>query len=195
MHMTAIMPAPARDDDRATSYVGMTIALASWLMLFATLFLAYVVLRVQQPVWPPPGTGPLPLAQALANTFVLGASSFALAHGARQQSAGKRGALARGAWAAIGLGACFVALQVLLWMRTLRSGIVPQGVFGSVFYALTVLHALHVLGGLAALAWLAARAGAAGGAGTGRLPVQPVSMYWHFVDLVWIIMFVAIFVL
>jgi cytochrome c oxidase subunit 3 len=180
---------------QATSYVGMIIALASWLMLFASLIMAYAVLRVQQAQWPPAGTAPLPTGLGLWNTGLLLASSAALARASKRAARGDGAGLSRWTWVAFGLGTGFLAMQTVLWSRTLQSGIVLGGLFGSIFYALTVLHALHVLGGLGALAWLAARGRRSAGEALRGLPVQPVGMYWHFVDVVWIVLFVAIFLI
>ena len=93
------------------------------------------------------------------------------------------------------LGVTFLGLQALLWKSAWGSGLqLGSGVLGSVFYGLTLFHAAHIVGGLLALVYLLVRA--RGGVYDGRrsVPVQLVGMFWHFVDVVWISMFLAIFV-
>ena len=92
------------------------------------------------------------------------------------------------------LGATFLALQIHVWADLWGQGLVPStGQFASVFYLLTVVHGLHVAVGVVALGWLARRA--ARGAFT---PAQHVSVgawayYWHFVGVVWLLMYVLVF--
>jgi cytochrome c oxidase subunit 3 len=172
----------------------MVIALASWAMLFASLFLAYVVLRVEQVAWPPPGSARLPVPLAGASTAVLLASSGVLAAAQRRHRAGDRAGLVSRLWITLGLGVGFLALQSGVWWQARQAGLEVSGVLGSVLYALSGLHALHVLGGLAALAWLlfrVRRGPLAAGRGS---PVVLVALFWHFLDLVWVAMFLAIFV-
>lgn len=184
----------AADATRRTSYVGMVMALASWTMLFASLFFAYGVLRVRSAAWPPEGAAPLPTLLPFVNTLILLGSSIALHRGARRKSLGRPGALARALGAAIGLGTLFLGLQLAVWVPLWNGGFtIASGVYGSIFYGLTVFHALHVLSGLVALAWLLP--GALRNTAGRENAVRATAMFWHFVDAVWVVMFVAIYLL
>jgi cytochrome c oxidase subunit 3 len=167
-------------ESRRTSYVGMVMALASWTMLFASLFFAYAVLRLRSPMWPPEGVTRLPRLLPFVNTLVLLASSVTL-HRGTARSVERSGALRAALGRTIGLGALFLALQLAVWIP--------------IFYGLTVFHALHVLAGLVVLAVLLP--GAARGRWVSGLQtrVRLSAMFWHFVDAVWVLMFVTIYLL
>jgi len=171
-------------------------ALASWTMLFVALFFAYAVLRLRAPAWPPDGLPPLPRALPFLNTLVLLASSAVLHLGVRPEAEDRPGSLRRALLGTLALGSLFLALQLAVWVPLWRSGFrIDSGTYGSIFYSLTVFHAVHVLAGLVALAVLLP------GAFSGRLvsgrasTVRLSAMFWHFVDAVWVVMFVAVYLL
>ncbi|MGZ5428197.1 MAG: cytochrome c oxidase subunit 3, partial [Thermoanaerobaculia bacterium] len=186
---------PLREESRRTSFVGMVMALASWTMLFVALFFSYAVLRLNAATWPPDGLAPLPKALPFVNTLVLLASSVLLHRGTRPESQEKPGALRRALLGTMALGGLFLALQLAVWIPLWRSGfrIDNTGPYGSIFYGLTVFHALHVLAGLLALAFLLPGA-FSGRSSPGRSnTVAASAMFWHFVDVVWVVMFVAVY--
>lgn len=174
-----------------TAYIGMLVFLASWGMLFAGIFFAYAVVRSGAPVWPPLGAPRLPVLLPGIATAVIAASSVAVAL-AQVASAPRGGATAgRRLAAAALLGTAFLALQAVTWWRVHAAGLGPSdGAYGSVFYALTAIHAAHVTVGLGALAWLSARAF---GAGVSRLAVRLWALYWHFVGAVWLVLYAAVY--
>jgi cytochrome c oxidase subunit III len=177
-----------------TSYLGMVISLGSWGIMFAGLFFAYAGVRVAAPSWPPPGVPRLPILLPLANTVVLLASSLTARQALLSIRKAKRDEM-RGLLAAtLFFGALFLGLQILLWTGASRAGLhVDSGTYGSVFYALTLFHALHVAAGMLALLWLIIRAGAY--TEHSHRPVRLCTMFWHFVDGVWIVTFVSVFLL
>jgi len=196
--MTAVAAArfPSREESRRTSFVGMVMALASWSMMFGSLFFAYAILRLKAGTWPPDGVAPLPRLLPFANTLVLLFSSAVLHRGVRAEADARPGALLGALKATLALGSLFLVLQLAVWVPLWRSGFrIDSGIYGSIFYGLTVFHALHVLAGLVALLVLVP------GARSGRLRsgaqsrVRASAMFWHFVDAVWVVMFVAIYLL
>lgn len=196
--MTAVAAArfPSREESRRTSFVGMVMALASWSMMFGSLFFAYAILRLKAGTWPPEGVEALPRLLPFVNTLVLLASSIVLARGLRPVSEARPGALLGALKATLALGSLFLVLQLAVWIPLWRSGFtIASGVYGSIFYGLTVFHALHVLAGLVALLVLVP------GAKSGRFRsgvqsrVRVSAMFWHFVDAVWVVMFVAVYLL
>jgi cytochrome c oxidase subunit 3 len=187
---------PDRDGSRRTSFVGMVMALASWTMLFGSLFFSYAVLRLRAGEWPPDGLEALPRLLPFLNTLVLGASSAVLHFGVRPAAAARPGALLRALRRTLALGSLFLALQLVVWIPLWRSGFrIDSGVFGSIFYGLTVFHALHVLAGLVALLVLVPGAARGRWVSGARSPVRLTAMFWHFVDAVWVLMFVTIYLL
>jgi cytochrome c oxidase subunit III len=170
--------------------VGVMIWLGSEFMFFSSLFAAFFTIRANAKVWPPPGTK-LDTYQALIFTFVLLASSPTMQMGVWAAERGERAKARFWTVVSIFLGAAFLANQMYEW-RT-----VPfrpsTNAYGSLFYIMSGLHGLHVLLGLVAMGFLLMRMkGPRGDAG--ELPVfQAVSYYWHFVDIVWIGLFSALF--
>jgi cytochrome c oxidase subunit 3 len=178
------------------AYVGMVIALGAFGMCFAGLFFSYAVARAGTASWPPGGEQPLPLALPGLNTLVLALSSLALHYGVKAVRAGRERALVGWLGLTIGGGIAFLALQVVVWGRVYAAGLKPSsGIYGSIFYALTVFHALHVVSGLAALAFIAVRARHGRYSAARYAGVRSVALFWHFVDAVWVVMFVSVYVL
>lgn len=89
------------------------------------------------------------------------------------------------------LGLAFVATQILgfsqLWQQQITF---KESVAGSFFYIITGVHALHVIGGIIALAVLFLRAYSAKTKFYSTAPVETAGLYWHFVDVLWIYLFV-----
>src|SRR5262249_19430250 len=154
--MGSVVPyRPPRARDEWTAYLGMVVFLASWAMMFGSLFFAYGMVRSRTTVWPPPDLPELPLLVPAINTVLLGASSVVLQLSLHAVRTGKVARLGPGLAASAVLGSAFLGLQIFTWRRLLDEGLTPQGgPYPSVFYALTCFHALHVLVGIVALAWL-----------------------------------------
>jgi len=190
--------APARDvpEERSLEYSGMVIFLGSWAMMFGALFFSYAVLRISAPLWPPPGFARLPLALPGINTLLLVTSSRTLALALAHSRRGELERCRRELLQTIALGVAFVALQckvgVDLWHGGLR---LDSGAYGGTFYLLTTFHILHVLVGLGFLARLVAPLGGRVPVAPRRIPAALTGMFWHFVDAVWVVMFVAVYVL
>ena len=195
------MPAPAttasQSRESANATLGMTIFLVTWIMLFASLFLAYAVVRVQSAVWPPPSEPHLPLAVPGLATLVLLGSGLVLRLGLGASRRGDARALARPGLITAGLGLVFLCLQAFGWRQLYAAGLRPgSSVYGSVFFAFTIFHALHVACGLVLLAVLAFRAWRP--AQTTRSPLtfaRLTAAFWDFVTAVWILMYVTVYVL
>jgi len=178
-----------------TAAIGMAVALAAFAMMFAGLFFVYAGLRVQSEFWPPPGVPRPPILLPTINTVVLVASSATLIKALRVGRSGDGEGLTRWLGITLLLGLIFVGFQGALWWQMYTSGvtIAASGAFASVLYVLTVLHALHVVAGVFVLAHLYrdARRSKAARSTTG---VRVSGMFWHFVDLVWIAMWLSMFV-
>jgi cytochrome c oxidase subunit III len=181
-HATTL-PRARRDD--ATATVGMAIFLGAAAMLFAALFFAYAVMRAQAPAWPPAGQAPLPRGALGLNTLVLAAASLALRGALAAARRDEAGHARTRTWAALALGGAFLAAQAVVWRSLVMAGAGPaSGIYGSVFFAISGLHALHVIGGLLALAFVAAR-----GPHVRRL--RACALYWDFVLVVWLLFYFA----
>jgi len=189
--------APAQAIERRPSAlgVGTVIWLASELMFFAGLFAAYFTLRAAASGWPPAGVE-LSTARTAVATGVLVASSFTMhvaVTSAREPGAGSRLAAVRWLAVTMALGLAFLTNQGLEYAEAPFS--ISSHAYGSIFFLMTGFHGLHVLGGLC---FMLAVIGVIRGAGS-RAPAGEVvdvcAYYWHFVDVVWVVMFATIYLL
>jgi heme/copper-type cytochrome/quinol oxidase subunit 3 len=168
--------------------LAMMILLSSLVMLFAGFVTAYVVLRFSSPTWPPPGAPALPRL-LFATTLVLITSSGTIAWAA-SSARGRRGLALRVALTlTLLLGALFVLGQLLAWQEMFKGGVTIKGSYGTVFYSLTGLHAAHVLGGLVLLLVVLTKALLGRYDQGSPEGVELAAMYWHFLDVVWIVLF------
>src|SRR5262245_41007122 len=150
--MGAIVPyRPPRAREEWTAYLGMVVFLASWAMMFGSLFFAYGMVRSRAIVWPPPDLPVLPLVVPAVHTFILAASSAVLQLSLGALRDGKPKLPGPGIALSAVLGSAFLALQLVTWRGLWEEGLTPKGgPYPSVFYALTCFHALHVLVGIVA---------------------------------------------
>jgi len=173
--------------------VGVIVWLASELMFFSGLFAAYFSLRAATPVWPPQADV-IDVPPVLVATILLVLSSFTMQYGVRRAASGSRyGFLG---WLALTfcLGALFEVMQVSDYVT--RAFGIDRDAYSSAFYTMTGFHWLHVMGGLVGMIIIGARAWKTPHFGHQTMPgVEFFSYYWHFVDVVWVVMFLTIFVL
>jgi cytochrome c oxidase subunit 3 len=170
--------------------VGMVLFLISEAFLFGALFWTYYYLRGLTPGWPP-HTPPATLA--IVNTAVLLASSGAIWLGARAIRRGNEKGLFVFLLATILLGVAF--LGVTAWEWTHEDFRPWTDAYGSTFYTLTGFHALHVLGGVLLMLALLARTARHRFTAVNNTAVEVGSLYWHFVDFIWILVFATLFII
>lgn len=181
------------DDFPGAARLGLWLALIALCMAFLTLIVSYIVLRGGSAEWPPEGVR-LNLPVGAANTVVIACSSAALWAALGRRRAGKiddaRLSLQLGGFLAF----AFLGLQALQYYWLIRNfgQTLQSSPFGTVFYALTGLHAIHLLGGIVWLAVLWARMARRE---VSELAVELCSTYWHFVTLVWVVLFAALYLI
>jgi cytochrome c oxidase subunit 3 len=202
--MTTIS-APVINRPSPTS-VGTIVWLGSEVMFFAGLFAMYFSLRANSPeIWAN-DTAILNVPFALINTLILVASSFTAQFGvfAAERLQPRATGLSPVKWGVVEwfflsyiLGAIFVAGQAWEYATLISEGIsLSSNAYGSAFYITTGFHALHVTGGLIAFLLVIGRTFAAKKYGHYEATSAiVVSYYWHFVDVVWIGLFLIIYVL
>lgn len=188
--------------------VGTIIWLASELMFFAGLFAMYFTLRASRPdIWEA-NTPLLEVPLALANTIVLVLSSVTCQFGvfkAEQLKPRRTGSLFNiREWGMVEwflltfiMGAFFVSVQAYEYANLVAEGMtIASSAYGSAFYITTGFHALHVTGGLIAFLLIIGRAYVAKRFGHYEATSAiVVSYYWHFVDVVWIVLFYVVYFL
>ncbi|HEY4688885.1 MAG TPA: cytochrome c oxidase subunit 3 [Anaerolineae bacterium] len=174
--------------------IGVWLFLGSEVMFFSSLIGAYLLTRASA-LKPVDIIGSaIPLISL--NTFLLICSSLTMALSLAFARRGSQIGLRLSLLATILLGATFVAIQYTEWNKVYTEGMTPFGSpFGSMFYLLTGFHGMHVIGGVGwnFLVWLKAmRGGFSAGNNAG---IEFAGLYWHFVDLVWIVLFTIIYLL
>lgn len=176
--------------------LGILLFILSEVMLFGAFFAAYFFLRVVvDPVaWPPEGIH-LPVLIAGINTAVLVSSSFTIHYALEAIKHGNHKGLKLGLTLTWLLGATFLFIQINEYIHI---GFTPRdGAFGSIFFSLTGLHGAHVFVGLLLITFATIRAyrGHFGPEQKDHLGVEVPSIYWHFVDIMWIIVFLAVYII
>ncbi len=180
--------------DRQT--LGILLFIVSEVMLFGAFFASYFFLRVvvSPPQWPPPPFE-LPVAVAGLNTAILFSSSFTVHYALESIRRGNRNGMKLGLGATWLLGATFLFIQLNEYVHIGFSA--RDGAFGTIFYGLTGLHGAHVFVGLVLLSFANIRAwrGHFGPEPKDHLGVEIPGIYWHFVDVMWLIVFTTVYVL
>jgi len=182
--------------DRQT--LGILLFIVSEVMLFGAFFASYFFLRVvvDPSTWPPePYTNQLPVGVAGVNTVILVSSSFTIHYALESIRRGNHKGLKLGLVLTWLLGATFLFIQVNEYVHL---GFSARDLgFGSIFYSLTGLHGAHVFVGLCLLSFATIRAfrGHFGPKAEDHLGVEVPGIYWHFVDVMWIIVYTTVYIL
>lgn len=186
--------------------VGTIVWLGSEVMFFAGLFAIYFTLRSTSPAMWATEAGTLNVPYALTNTIILVSSSFTCQFGvfAAERMQARATGWKPSQWGTVewffltyALGAVFVSGQVLEYATLVSEGIsLNSDAYGSAFFLTTGFHGLHVTGGLIAFLLVIGRIFAVKTMGHREATSAiVVSYYWHFVDVVWIGLFLVIYVL
>jgi heme/copper-type cytochrome/quinol oxidase subunit 3 len=179
----------------AFGWWGMVWLIATEAMLFGALIASYFYLRFKSgPAWPPGDIEIPALELPLAMSLILWSSSIPVHIADRGIRRGNQRALRYGLMAGFVLGATFLALQVVIEYPEKLDEFGPTtNSYGSLFFTLTGMHGLHVLGGLLINLWTQVRAWRGAFDAERHLTVQNFTMYWHFVDVVWVFILATIY--
>lgn len=187
------MSGVAQAAPRATT-IGMGLFLLSEATFFAVLFLMYFWARASAPPVEMAAASRLDPVRAGLFTVALLGSSVTVLLAERSSQAGNRSGQRLWLAATVLLGALFLVGQAGEYAGLVRQGIsISSSVFGTYFFTLTGLHFLHVSAGVLLLAILTYLAWWGRPGEPGRGAFEPVAYYWHFVDLVWIGLFVVLY--
>jgi len=173
--------------------LGMLLFIGSEVMIFGAFFTAYFFIRVVGGAeWPAEGTE-LPVAIAGVNTAILLSSSLTIHWALESIKAGNRFGLQAGMLTTFLLGATFLFIQINEYVHI---GFAPHDhAQGSIFYGLTGLHGAHVFIGLVLLAMVTVRAFRGHYSPQEHRGMEVPGIYWHFVDLMWVVVFTTIYVI
>jgi cytochrome c oxidase subunit 3 len=187
-------PPVANQSSRVNSAVlGMLLFIISEVMIFGAFFTAYFFIRVvNHDPWPAPGTE-LPKLIAGFNTCILVSSSFTIHYAQESLKKDNRLGLKVGMVCTFLLGLTFLFIQINEYVHI---GFSPaDSAQGSVFYGLTGLHGAHVTIGLMLLAFVTIRAFRGHYSSEGYLGMEVPGIYWHFVDVMWIVVFFTVYII
>jgi cytochrome c oxidase subunit 3 len=193
-HAHAHPPVANRSSRVDARLLGIYLFIASEVMLFGSFFTAYFFVRVvnEAPTWPPEGYH-LPVFVAGVNTAILFTSSFTMHWALQSIKRGSRAGLQAGLVLTFAMGLTFLLTQVTEYARI--GFAMRDGAFASVFYGLTGLHGAHVFVGLTLLLVATARAFRGHYTPEHHHGVEIPGIYWHFVDVMWLVVFFTVYVL
>ena len=176
--------------------VGTIALLAQELMFFAGLFAMYFTSRANGLAAGDWGnqTEHLNVVFGLVITIVLVSSSFTSQFGVFAAERGDVFGLRKWFTVTVVLGVIFLGLVAFEWTSMASEGVTPQAsVYGSVFYIITGFHMAHVTAGIIAFVVVLLRVAKSKFTPAQATAAMAVSYYWHFVDAVWIGVFITIY--
>ena len=179
---------------------GMILFIASEVMFFVAWFWAYFNAALFPPavesvggVWPPEGTEVLdPFGFPLLNTLILLCSGTTVTWAHHALIHGDRDGLKKGLWATIALGVLFTCIQGYEYMHAPFA--FTGGIYGSTFVMATGFHGFHVIIGTLFLIVCLVRAYKGHFTPQQHFGFEAAAWYWHFVDVVWLFLFISIYV-
>jgi cytochrome c oxidase subunit 3 len=189
-------PPIAHQSSRIDSRIlGVFIFIASEIMLFGAFFTVYFFTRVVNPAtteWPP-APYEFPKYIAFVNTCLLVTSSFTIHWALSSIKRGNRAGMRAGLVLTLLLGTTFLITQLVEYARI---GFAPHtGAFASCFFGLTGLHGAHVFVGLMVLLFMTIRAFRGHFSPENHHGVEIGGIYWHFVDVMWIVVYFTVYIL
>lgn len=194
--MTSAIPTPApahgHGEHPKHNLTGFIIFLCSESVIFLAFFSGYAILKTSALNWLPAGVDGLEWRTPLLNTVVLLSSSGAIVV-AEHFKAKEKLWLFRGFWLlTMAMGAYFLYGQAVEWSG-LKFGF-TSGTFGGTFYLLTGFHGLHVATGILLMGIMLIKSFIPGNYEGGEQGVQATSLFWHFVDVIWVVLFLLLYV-
>jgi cytochrome c oxidase subunit 3 len=186
-------PAPHFSSRVSPSVLGMFLFIASEIMLFGAFFTAYFFVRVVNGTpWPTPPFH-LPVFVAGVNTAILVTSSFTVHWALQSIKRDNHAGLQAGMLLTFLLGLTFLITQALEYSRIgFNTG---DGGFATIFFCLTGLHGAHVFVGLTLLLFTTVRAFRGHFSAEHHHGVEIPGIYWHFVDVMWIVVYTTVYIL
>ncbi len=180
-------------DHHGKGMFGVTIFLLSESMVFVSFFATYVALRLTTADWLPPGVqGPEASAAVIINSVILVSSSFVIYFAERALKHHKLNQF-RLLWLATSaMGVYFLVGEVREWLG-LDFGL-STGLVGGTFYILTGFHGLHVATGVILQLTMLGRSFIPHNYENGHFGVSAASLFWHFVDVIWLVLFSLIYI-
>ena len=175
--------------------LGVWVWLGSEAVFFSALIVVYIIMRNRSITGPYPREA-LNVSLTALNTFILICSSLTMVTALSAIQNGNQKGLWRWLVATMLLGLAFLSGQAFEFTSLANQGLsLSSNIFGGTFFTLTGFHGAHVLIGVIWIGFVVARARRGGYTKSSHLMVELVGLYWHFVDLVWIIIFTLVYLI
>lgn len=191
-HPEAIQGPRRRPLERKRGKWGMWLFIGTEAMLFAQLFFAYIYLGSMRPEWPPEKDPSL--TYPLVLLAILLVSSVVMHWGEKGIKKGSPSRLTLGLALTLILAGIFLVIQRFEYVHHLKSLTPGTNAYGSIFFTIVSFHLAHLLVGVAMLVHILARALAGHFSAEKHLAVENVSLYWHFVDVIWVLVVLLLYV-
>jgi cytochrome c oxidase subunit 3 len=174
--------------------IGVWVGIGSILMLFVALTSAYIVRSASSNDWQRIA---MPKVLWLSTALIL-LSSITMEVSRRSLKQQRDAGYGRWLMITVALGLAFLASQVLAWRQLVRQGVyLASNPYNSFFYLFTAAHGLHLLGGILALGYLLLRTTSKRSTVEGELrragAADAATIYWHFMDGLWVVLFLLLF--
>lgn len=197
------VPAAHQKQQLSNGMLGFILFIASEVMFFGGLFAAYFIARADSTQWPPKDLLTpdqiargvelhLELPLVLTATIILIISSFTMQAAVFQIRKGNRTGMIWWVFISIVLGLVFLAMQLYDYSQLPFRA--DDTVFGTTFFTLTGFHGAHVAGGVIFMFVVLIRSMGGQFTAENHEAVEAASLYWHFVDLVWIALFTTLYI-
>jgi cytochrome c oxidase subunit III len=194
-HHLGVEPAETPLTPESWGKLGMWVFLAADAMSFGGLLAGYGALRYGDPNWPHPASI-LGIQLTAFMTFLLICSSVTMVEALASIRKGDKAGLVKFLALTMLGGAMFLGLQAYEWTHLIEHGqSITKDNFGATFFILTGFHGCHVFSGVVYLSCILVQALRGGYTAHDNNPVEIVALYWHFVDLIWILVFTFVYLL
>ncbi len=176
---------------RSTSWWAMLLIIINEAVIFASLLASYFYLRFNSPMWPPAGIKMPELIFSGINTAILIISSVFMQWGVSSIRKDRPGTMRLALLIGLVLGLIFLAIQVYEYTQLDFKPM--DNAYGSLFWTITGIHFTHVVVGILMNVYIQIRAFFHHFNAEHHQGVENIVMYWHFVDVVWIFIFISLF--
>ena len=175
--------------------LGIWLFLASEVMLFGAFFSTYIILRIGAPEWP---FGSLDVWLGMANTFILIGSSVTMVMAWASLKLNDFGKHRLYLIATFVLAGIFLVNKYFEYAHHFAIGEGPEhSTFLAIYFTMTGLHGLHIIGGMIVMAYFIGPGAKMWRTGPDQFSnrIEATGLYWHFVDLVWILLFAIVYLI
>jgi heme/copper-type cytochrome/quinol oxidase subunit 3 len=185
--------APISQND--TTKLGMWVFLGGEVVFFAALILVFLLSRLVNPDYIAHFRSHLSIPVIALNTFILVTSSYFMVRALEAISHGDGKGLRNNLWVVIVLGLLFLSGQAFEWTSLFKEGVSYSTVFGMPFFTVTGIHGTHVFVGVLWAIYLLVSHRRIPYTQENHLGIENFGLYWHFVDIVWIVLFTLIYLI